>query len=363
MIGNKLFKQLLLPWHTTFLPVPRFVPRVFLGFFPKKAGGPDLKITKLREDLGINWFNHNTLYIVSGKPLPLPYVRMSKKRGCKIILNQNGVYYPAWFHGDCEKENGRLRKYHELADYVFYQSHFCFETTRQFVHPPERPHEILYNAVDTDHFTPADKKTLGKPLRLMTTSYFNHFTAEPILNTLMRTLAALKEKGLESQLYIAGEIHEDCRSGSSAQQWLGKMAKNIGVENAIHYMGPYTTSELPDLLRQSDIFIHLRHNDACPNGILEAMACGLPVVFSQSGGTPELVGDAGIGLDVPQSFERWYLPEPNKVAQAVYSIITHYDQLRHQARERADNHFSMVMWQQRQREIMQHLINNGGFNI
>ena len=58
--------------------------------------------------------------------------------------------------------------------------------------------------------------------------------------------------------------------------------------------------------------------DPCPSAVIEAMACGLPVVYPASGGTVELVGDeAGIGVPHPDGWERDEPPDPEALADAV----------------------------------------------
>ena len=45
----------------------------------------------------------------------------------------------------------------------------------------------------------------------------------------------------------------------------------------------------------SKLMPHNAHNDPCPNTVLEALSCALPVVYSNTGGVPELVGpDCGV---------------------------------------------------------------------
>ena len=62
---------------------------------------------------------------------------------------------------------------------------------------------------------------------------------------------------------------------------------------------PLPSSELADLLRGQDCYVAPSIDDPCSNALLEALACGLPALFRQSGGHPELVGDAGVGFDGP----------------------------------------------------------------
>ena len=50
-------------------------------------------------------------------------------------------------------------------------------------------------------------------------------------------------------------------------------------------------------MRRAHLLLHTKVKDPCPSTVVEAMACGLPVVYPASGGTVELVGDeAGIGV-------------------------------------------------------------------
>jgi glycosyltransferase involved in cell wall biosynthesis len=51
---------------------------------------------------------------------------------------------------------------------------------------------------------------------------------------------------------------------------------------------------LAKALKQQDIYLATSENDPCSNALIEALACGLPAVFRDSGGHPELVGRGGI---------------------------------------------------------------------
>jgi glycosyltransferase involved in cell wall biosynthesis len=64
-----------------------------------------------------------------------------------------------------------------------------------------------------------------------------------------------------------------------------------GLER-VHFLG--SRSDIPDLLRGLDLFVLPSINEGISNTILEAMACGVPVVASRVGGNPELVRD---GID------------------------------------------------------------------
>ena len=100
------------------------------------------------------------------------------------------------------------------------------------------------------------------------------------------------------------------------------------------------------------MLLHTQYNDSCPRLVIEAMSCGLPIVYSASGGTSELVGDnAGIGIPVPLDWEEEHPPEASDLAEAVLKIWGKYSDYAKKARMRAVEKFDVGLWVQRHREI------------
>jgi glycosyltransferase involved in cell wall biosynthesis len=64
----------------------------------------------------------------------------------------------------------------------------------------------------------------------------------------------------------------------------------------IRMLDPLPSPELAELLRQHDIYLTASRNDPCSNSVIEALACGLPCLYLNSGGHPELVGEAGFAF-------------------------------------------------------------------
>jgi glycosyltransferase involved in cell wall biosynthesis len=85
--------------------------------------------------------------------------------------------------------------------------------------------------------------------------------------------------------------------------------------------------QLPVLLRSCDALLILAENETCPNVVLEGLASGLPVLYRRSGGTPELVGDCGVAVDLA-SFDR-----------GLEEAMDRRDELARAARQRAVEHF------------------------
>lgn len=77
-----------------------------------------------------------------------------------------------------------------------------------------------------------------------------------------------------------------------ASEWIGQTEiRPVGIEQDLTRIAQY--------YQASDVFLHAAHWDTFPNTVLEAMACGAPVVASAVGGIPEQVRDGETGFLVP----------------------------------------------------------------
>ena len=87
------------------------------------------------------------------------------------------------------------------------------------------------------------------------------------------------------------------------------------------YSGPYSQDEAPAIYHQADAYMMLKHQDPCPNTVIEAMSCGLPVLYSDTGGVAELVGEsAGVGLHCETSWEQTHTPTPECILTGMKDI-------------------------------------------
>lgn len=65
----------------------------------------------------------------------------------------------------------------------------------------------------------------------------------------------------------------------------------------VRHVDPVPSEQLADLLRSHDIYIAASRNDPCSNALIEALSCGLPALYLNDGGHPELVGCGGLPFD------------------------------------------------------------------
>lgn len=317
--------------------------------------GGIVKFQRMQAVFPNSLWRFNILYLVSSRlpHTPIGLVRVARSKGARFVWNQNGVAYPGWYGPGWERINAPLKTLLYEADYVFYQSEFCRRTADQFLGKRTGPHEILYNSVDTTTFAPPTTRLSRQPLTLLVAGTQDLYYR---LSVPLQTLAVIARERPDVQMLVAGRLRwipdeQECRRVAA------RLVSELGLEDRVRFLGPYAQAEAPQLFKKAHVLIHAKYNDPCPTVILEAMACGLPVVYSASGGVPELVGsEAGIGLQADLSWEQQLPPDPKAVARAVLEIAEGRDRFAEAARQRAVDRFDVRPWLHRHRAIFEELV-------
>ena len=132
--------------------------------------------------------------------------------------------------------------------------------------------------------------------------------------------------------------------------------RGLGIGDCVRRIPAYRQEVAPAIYRAAHILLHPKYKDPCPTVPIEAMACGLPVLGSASGGMSELVSrDAGVLIDVPESWEENYWPAPTAMADAVETIMGRYAEFREAARATAEARFSKQGWVAQHRRVFEML--------
>lgn len=314
--------------------------------------GGIVKFQRLAEALPNTPAGFNVLYLGSSSMPTAAHllVRLARAKGAAFVWNQNGVGYPGWAGPAYDRVNAPMRRALHAADHVFFQSEFCKMSSDVFLGERKGPWEILYNSVDTAVFTPG--KPPPAPLTLLLGgSQYQWYRFE----TAIRTLAALRRERPDARLLVSGALSWTSDRDAAAAE-ARALVRKLGVENGVEYVGRYSQLEAPNVLRRAHIMLHTKVNDPCPSAVIEAMACGLPVVYSATGGVPELVGDdAGIGVPTALDWSRDIPPSPDELAAAASAVAERIEEYRAAARERAVQRFDIRPWIERHRKVFAEL--------
>jgi len=185
--------------------------------------------------------------------------------------------------------------------------------------------ELICNGVDTEKFYPAVKLTSEKVV-LSTIGRLTPVKNQQLLISAFDQLVHQHRlSNIELRLVGDGEL----------MQALSKQVQQLGLTNDCYLLG--NRDDIDKQLTQCDVFVLPSLAEGISNTILEAMACGIPIVASSVGGNCQLIEDQHSG----------YLFESNDVEALVTALKPYLEQesLRRRhgqtARERAVNYFSL----------------------
>lgn len=330
-------------------------PRIWYGGarLGSKAGA-HTKLRYLSSRFPQHVLRYNVVYLFSNarflSPSALAHL---KRRKVPILLNQNGVFYPAWYPEGWETRNLEMAHAYHAADCVIWQSEFCRQAADKFLGTRERGGKVIYNAVDTKKFKPTALPKLRPTTFLVTGNISDDvfYRLELALKAFALALPELKS----ARLVFAGLLKP--RNLERAYQ----LRETLNVVDHVEFQGQYSHDEAPGVYQQADVYVMLKHNDPCPNVVLEAMASGLAIIYSRSGGIPELVGEnAGVGLMVDQCFDVISTPKTTVIARAMVEIVDDLQTLKANARERAVNKFDVTDWLDQHDILISEFLGNSG---
>ncbi len=259
-------------------------------------------------------------------PDGLAAVHLGRKRGIPVVVTVHG-------HDIKDLAAGKWRpvvtEALEGAAAVIAVSQELAELVRRLGVDADKV-KVIPNGVDGEVFKPVDGAAGGHRSddarrHLL---YVGRFRVDKGLNVLLEAMAALRASGRDLQLTLVGGS-----TATGAAQPFQREASRLGVADCVEFVDEVPWSELPARMSAADLFVLPSFTEGFPLVLVEALACGLPIVSTRCGGPVEVV-EKQVGE----------LVEVNDVAdlqRGIAEVLDHYDSydraaIRQRALERFD---------------------------
>lgn len=157
-------------------------------------------------------------------------------------------------------------------------------------------HDLIPPMVDTNFYFPSNRKVENKK-----DSRWVIFSAARLewvkgWEFALQAVALLIERGWDVQYNIAGD--------GDLRDMLVFTIDQLGIADQVHLLGWQSPEQVRDRMRTSDIYLLTSVEEGFNNSVLQAQACGLPVICSNEGGLPENIVDGVTGL-LAQCRDAW----------------------------------------------------------
>ena len=278
------------------------------------------------------------ILVLAGTRKLLPLWR-ARRRGVRIVQRLDGInwvhrvrwagprYTVRAIYGNANLSFIRAR----LADHVIYQSQFIKGWWEDWYRPARVPSNVIINGVDLNRYTPhgLHERPTGHQRLLVVEGSLAGGQNYGLFNAM--ALAEALSRKFKIELMIVGRVD-------------GRTKNRLKNQTAfrVQFMNTTPREHIPWLMRSSHLLFSAEINPPCPNSVIEALACGLPVVGFDTGSLAELV-QGNAGRLAPYGANPWKLQPPDipALAEVATEVLQDQDRFRKLARERAESVFDL----------------------
>jgi glycosyltransferase involved in cell wall biosynthesis len=317
-------------------------------YFKTKIYGGKIKLFHLKSVLR-ETPSANILYLVSSA-LPSGWLwalLFFKFNGRKFVLNQNGVYHSGFLPYLYPLANLSNRLLYINADYIIYQSQFCKKMAINYLDKKRKSSCIMLNPATNN------QGKHSKTKKMFVISLMGNQQNKERVKIALEAISKIKAHNIKFVFNIYGHLNWTENKKRNICE-LKKDIENQNLTECVKYKGYYSRKKISKILNETSVLLHTQSFDASPTTVSEAIAAMIPVVYIKNGGTPEIVGKAGIGVNYRSSTYKnpGYFPE--KLAHALIQIKKNYKKYQKLAiQQRAK--LSVTTWQQKHIKIFKKL--------
>lgn len=187
-----------------------------------------------------------------------------------------------------------LKRTLDTSDKIIAVSYSTKKDLMKYFNIPDEKIKVIYEAAD-DRFKQLgleektkviEKYQLHYPFIL----YVGNFMSHKNIPTLLKAFRKLLNNNLSYKLVFTGNINNKNKK-------ILDLIHKLNLQDEVIFIGYVESEDLPALYNVADLFVYPSLYEGFGLPPLEAMACGCPVITSNTSSLPEVVGDAGIMFD------------------------------------------------------------------
>ncbi|WP_210401719.1 glycosyltransferase family 4 protein [Lacimicrobium sp. SS2-24] len=266
------------------IPVVRAGFRLIDYFWQLRRAMKDADVVHLMANSGWSWH----LFAA-------PAIRVAAGLNKPILVNYRGGHAETFFEASWPKVAKSLNK----AQGILVPSPYLHEVFARW----DKKAEVVPNVLDETTFYPAEKVESDTPLHLIVT---RNLEAIYDVGCVIDCFAQVLTHHADATLSIAGSGPE--------KESLERQCEKLGVRDKVRFLGRLDINDMAELYRSADVMLNASTVDNSPNSLIEAMACGVPIVSTNVGGIPKLVTHEQDALLVPPK-------RPDLLAEQVVRLI------------------------------------------
>jgi len=173
---------------------------------------------------------------------------------------------------------------------------------------------VIPHGIDVEKFAPTTgtidiRERYNIPCDAAIVTYLGRLTLDKRVHTILDAFVTVRE-ARKAFLVIAGVGPE--------RGFLEERAKGLGIYGDMRFTGYIEEMAKVSLLRQSSVVVLVSKADLVPLVLVEAMACGTPVIGSRAGGIPNLIKDGKTGILVKEE-------DPKELSQKILDVLSRDD--------------------------------------
>jgi glycosyltransferase involved in cell wall biosynthesis len=296
---------------------------IYIPFDKKFQGGPGTFMDNLKNYLAGENYNiqndpEKARHIFFPIEYQLDFLKKIQSHKGSIIQRLDGIYYPSKHGSEFIKYNQIIHTiYKHFSTHVIFQSEYsknqCFE---MFGEKKKPEFTVIHNGANKHIFFPENTLPPLDKGYILTTS--GHFRNPDMLEPIIYALDQLRD--IPFSLNVLGPISKP-------------EIKPLLERPYIFHRERLSLKEIAGYLQKSHIFLYSHLNPPCPNSVIEAISCGLPVVGFKSGAMQELCS-FNSDLLAPVSnkiFQEYHEFNPETLKEKILLAISNYDTYRSQA--------------------------------